>query len=219
MAMMTSEQLEALQDQRKQLGKANQSRGLEWEREIRATFELYERAGVALLSELPPPTVPAPKIVRTGHGMPLWVRAGASPFSVYGIACRDGRFSAAELKASRDRKHLRIVLPDIKGGKVVQAKTATGGGIHLHQLEALARVAENGGVARIVWNNDGEVLVLREPGIINAWAQGEASWRSKIAGGRAAKGEGSIAAACFDAVDDVLYGDIAISPDWLGPME
>lgn len=141
--------------------------GHDWETVVESLFPFYEKLGLARLAMLPLPMAPAG---RGKFGL-LYRIKGKSPFDVYGWHMRDGLFIAAELKRTERRNTLPITPPRINGkGKLVIGK---GGGVHTHQLEALAAVARSGGMARLLWNNGGEVGVLSNEGLINAWENHE----------------------------------------------
>ncbi|MFP3422049.1 hypothetical protein R0K19_22020, partial [Bacillus sp. SIMBA_161] len=99
------------------------------------------------------------------------------------------------------------------GKKIVEGK---GTGLKYHQLESLAQVAENGGIARVVWNNGGEVLALTEKPIINAFDDVATAWKIMQGGGEPRKGALSIRYEEFEAVREGSYGDVTLQHDWLG---
>lgn len=175
--------------------------GSKFEAEIETTFSAYEQAGIATLIMLPVPTVPYGKPPRSG-GQPLYIRSGTAPFDVCGIDHREGRFIGAELKASglpQDR--LPIVLPDRVG------RPRKGAGLKYHQLHGLARVASHGGIARLVWSNGGQVLVIRDAErIINIAEGAEGAWKVRCRNGTPAPGLCSISP---DAFEEVKYGLIS----------
>jgi penicillin-binding protein-related factor A (putative recombinase) len=192
-------------------GRANRRKGETFEGEIEAEFDSLWRAGVAMMAKMPMPTRP----VKDGqHGPPKMIRCGTAPFDYYGMSLLDARFIAMEAKASDGRPSLRVVLPKIVNGvKIVEGK---GNGLKYHQLEALAQVAENGGIARVVWSNGGEVMVLTEKPIINAFDDVATAWKIRQGGGEPRMGSCSIKWEEFTPVDAGTYGDIEIQYDWLG---
>jgi hypothetical protein len=100
---------------------------------------------------------------------------------------------------------LPIVHPDAKSGD----------GVQYHQLEALALLAQMGGVARIVWNNGGEVGALTEAGILAAFTIYCASLESERRGkGKGAVGSRSIRWTSFKPVPWANVGGV-LCLDWL----
>lgn len=173
--------------------------GAGFEHEIGVSFEAYKDGGVALLAFMPVPTV----VIRRERGVPLRVSKGKAPFDVYGYMVGTGRFVGAELKHSERSTSLAIIGPGRKGS-----------GLQFHQLDALALLAQNGGVARIVWDNDGEIGILTEDEIIVAWRVFVETMKSEASGKQAIHNSKSIKWGLFTVVDYTnLHGVVAI--DWL----
>lgn len=191
-------------------GRANRRKGDLFEHQIEAGFDAYWRAGLALLAKMPVPT----RVVGGGSrsGPPKLVQCGTAPFDYYGMSLLDARFIAMEAKASVASTSLHIVLPRLEGMKITEGK---GRGVKFHQLEALAQIAENGGIARLVWNNGGEVMALTEHGIINAYDGAVAAWKIRQGGGEPERGTCSIRFEHFRPADAGTYGDVEIDCDWL----
>lgn len=129
--------------------------GRDFEREIESGFKAYAAANIAMLEMMPVPTAPA-HINHPRYNYPLYMLSGKAPFDVYGLLMQRGTFVGAELKSTKEKASLPIVAP-----------AKNGDGIQYHQLDALAAVARNGGVARLVWHKEGMVGVLKETQIIN----------------------------------------------------
>jgi hypothetical protein len=86
-------------------------------------------------------------------------------------------------------------------------------GIVYHQLAAL--VARLGGIARIVWDNGGEIGILGNDTIMAAHAIYEASLQSEMRGkGKGVNGARSIRWAGFQTVDYANIGGV-VCIDWL----
>jgi hypothetical protein len=91
-----------------------------------------------------------------------------------------------------------------------------GHGIEAHQLDALALLARMGGIARIVWDNGGEIGVLRNEGILAAHAIFMASLASEDRGkGKGLVGSRSIKWERFEKVDHAANIGGTVTVDWL----
>jgi penicillin-binding protein-related factor A (putative recombinase) len=127
------------------------NRGKPFEELLERTFDpMIYSDGVSFLAKMPVPTAP------TKHaGRHLRVLKGKAPYDFYGMM-RGGKFIGMEAKHN-DEHHtsLRIVGP-----------TQQGEGLKFHQLEAVAKVAMDGGIARIVWENGGVITHLCNQGIL-----------------------------------------------------
>jgi hypothetical protein len=71
-----------------------------------------------------------------------------------------GKHIAMEAKHNDKVKTSMPIAPPKKKGK------KAGDGLQYHQLEALAAVANNGGIARVVWRNGGLVMAIGNAEII-----------------------------------------------------
>ncbi len=174
-------------------------RGLQFEDEIEATFEAYDRAHYAQLMRVPVPT----KIIGFKDNRPLIVLAGKAPFDVVGFMCHDATMIGAELKDTKLKNSLPVVAP----GK-------HGDGLQYHQLSALASLAEAGGVARLVWRNGGAVGVLRREAILAAYRTYEQARQSELSGKSVPRGAKSIPWERFLQAGDAVLGGLPIV-DWL----
>jgi len=126
-------------------------KGRSFEKELEATFDSIRiKEDVALIAAMPVPT--APSFV---GGRSVRVLKGKAPFDYWGMF-KGGRFLGMEAKmTSASKKSLAIVAPLKRGS-----------GLQWHQLEALAAVARNDGVARIVWCNGGLIMNMGNRGIL-----------------------------------------------------
>lgn len=127
------------------------NRGKPFEKELKFTFDsLIREEGLAWMKQMPVPTAP------TKHaGRHLRVLKGKAPFDFYGMM-RGGRFIGMEAKHNDEPKtSLPIVAPKRDGS-----------GLQYHQLQSLVDVANDGGMARIVWNNGPETFTMCNEQII-----------------------------------------------------
>ena len=129
------------------------SNGRDFEKTLEATFDSIRiKEDVALIAAMPVPTAPS-----FAGGRSVRVLKGKAPFDYYGLF-KGGRFLGMEAKStSKVKKSLAIVGPMRRGS-----------GLQWHQLEALATVARNDGVARIVWNNGGLIMNMGNRAILLA---------------------------------------------------
>ncbi|MCC7147148.1 MAG: hypothetical protein IT443_11940 [Phycisphaeraceae bacterium] len=179
-------------------------RGRPLERLIAGTFPAYAEAKLAQLSVMPVPMAPC-GIFHPKHRRMLYVPKGKAPFDVYGwVMTGLGIFIGAELKETRRKTSLSIRMPDDSGGE----------GMQFHQLHSLASLASAGGLARLVWSNDGELGVLKGERIAEAFNAVWTAWISKQSGKKAMPGSRSIPWEKFDSVAYRPIGGQAI-PDWL----
>jgi len=129
------------------------NQGRAFESELEATFDSIRiKEDVAIIAAMPVPTAPS-----FAGGRSVRVLKGKAPFDYYGMF-KGGRFLGMEAKAtSKVKKSLAIVGPMRRGS-----------GLQWHQLESLATVARNDGVARIVWCNGGLIMNMGNRGILLA---------------------------------------------------
>jgi len=119
--------------------------GKRFEKELDHTFDSLMRSeGVAFLARMSEPT--APMCI---HGRHARVLCGQAPYDFFGML-KGGKHIAMEAKHNDKRK---ASLPII-------GEKRKGSGLQWHQLQALATVAEHGGIARIVWDNGGVVMAI-----------------------------------------------------------
>jgi hypothetical protein len=199
---------------------AARAAGSAFEQSVGRSFEGYASQGVAYLDFMPIPT----RAIRVpGFKGVAYVPCGHAPFDVYGHRPRmvfrqpapNGTtinrpvqlavMVGAELKTTKDHeKNLSIVHPE-----------SDSHGLEYHQLYALALLARMGGVARIVWDNGGQVGVASEDSIVLAYEVYEQSLASERRGnGKGPRGSRSIPWTAFKPVD---YGNVGgvICLDWL----
>lgn len=159
----------------------------EFEKQIGNTFQAYRDSKTAGLVFLHPPMRIAGMLGR----VPCFVQAGKAPFDIAGMYYdKQGTVIGAELKETREHEHsLPIVGPGKKGN-----------GLQYHQLEALVSVADNGGVALVLWSNGGEIGVLEGDAIRLAKVQYDASLKAEAAKKTPAKGSRSILWGLFKPV-------------------
>jgi hypothetical protein len=191
-------------------GRAAAKGGKEFEKRIGATFGPYAKTGYAYVAFMPIPMAPRGMM---GKCM-VYVPKGKAPFDVYGFAPRTAGsppessavFVGAELKRTKDHQtRLPIVHPDAESGD----------GLKYHQLWALANVAKYGGVARVVWDNGGEVGYLDEQRIAVALAVYDQSLATERRGkGMGPQGSRSIPWENFQPVDDAAIGGV-VGLHWL----
>ena len=108
----------------------------------------------------------------------------------------------AEIKATSSRdKSLPIIGPGKKGT-----------GLKYHQLNALAGLAEAGGISRLIWCNEGDIGVLASEDILVAYRVYEQAMQSEASNKDAARGAKSIQ---WERFKPCNYTAIAM-PNWLG---
>jgi len=193
------------------MGESSRKAGTDFEKEIEATFEQYHSAHIAQLDFYPVPMRPT-GLRHPKTGGPMFAPKKAAPFDVCGWSMIDGRIIAAELKSSKRKTSITIV----GDGK-------EGSGIQWHQLTALYNVAQAGGIARLVWSNEGEVGVLDGVSIANAWYAANDAFNLEnnfLRGGKRAKapvGAKSIKWEKFTAVEykQIKIGDTPVL-EWIG---
>ena len=168
----------------------------QFEKDIESTFESYAERGVATLMMLPVEK----KVVYPG-GKPTIIYAKKSPFDVIGYRVRDAVIIGAELKESQWKTSVPIVGPGAKGD-----------GLAYHQLEALAELAHCGGIARLLWCNDGHVGVIKDKELVEIFTNYKQAWNSKKAGRRPKPGALSIK---WEYFAPIVPGEGGLLVDWL----
>lgn len=166
----------------------------EFEKEIAATFQAYRDTRTAHLYILHPPMRIAGFL---GHA-PCHVLAGKAPYDIAGFyydGC--GTSVGAELKQTAEHENrLPIVPPD-----------SDGSGLQYHQLVGLVGLHKAGGVALLLWNNGGQIGVLRGPELATTLIGYEASLKAK----QPARGSKSILWGLFRPIKTGVDG----RPVWL----
>jgi hypothetical protein len=171
------------------------------ETHIAATFPLYLANGIAQLMALPVPMVCVGSHP-TRH-FPIFTPKGKAPFDVAGWTLgydSGGVFIGVELKQSQRKESLAIVAPGRDGA-----------GVEYHQLVSLYELHEAGGVARLVWENGGELRVLKGRAIVNAYLTYEEARKVEARGHDPARGAKSIP---WDKFEPVGL-DQRTGQDWL----
>lgn len=184
--------------------------GRDSEKVIEATFPVYADAGIARLMAMPVPTAPVGVHPKTKR--PIFALKGKAPFDIVGYLTAHpghGLFIGGEVKSTTARKQsLSIVGP----GK-------SGDGIQFHQLEALALLAEAGGVARIIWSNAGQWAVATEAVITNAFMIYEQAMATEQAGNTPPQGAKSIPWSAFAMTSFFFYAGHSPVVNWLQATE
>jgi hypothetical protein len=169
------------------------NQGKSFEKLISETFATYARNSVANLMAMPVPT----RVIGFEGNRPKLVTCGKGPFDVIGYLIADARMVGAELKSSVRKASLPIVGPGKEGD-----------GLQYHQLEALSFLAAAGGVARLVWDNGGEIGVLSGGLIQTAKSVYDQSLASEQSGRESKRGTRSLAWEMFRKIEGL---------DWLSP--
>lgn len=143
-----------------QRGRAAAGSGKDFEKDLELQHLRYRTEGSADIFKLPVSTQPMP---------PSWLRdprkAGIARLLAerqradYCGTLKGGRCIQMEAKATKElERSMNVVRPDM-----------TGGGLKLHQFEALVRARELGALAAVVWQNGPQLLVLAGADLGKAW--------------------------------------------------
>lgn len=187
--------------------RAAQRAGTDFEHRIGESLAAYRQLGIAALDFMPIPMAPCGVLGK--HGNMLYTPKGKAPFDVYGMVMGTGLAVGCELKASSQPDTALAIVAADSGGKGIQA----------HQLDALALFAGNRAVARLVWNNGGQVGVIGNEAILSVHAAYQTSLAAEAGGRPPARGSRSIRWEMFKVIDTEVrrVGDeTAILLDWLG---
>ncbi len=116
----------------------------EHERLIGKTFQQYRDMGLANLFFLH-----APMRIAGMHGsVPCFVQSGKAPYDLAGFYYDKGATAiGVELKETKKRDNVLSIVGEGKSGS----------GLQYHQLAALVDLHIAGGVAGLLWSNDGEL--------------------------------------------------------------
>ncbi len=172
-------------------------KGSAFEKRIEPSFKVYHEAGIARLAFMPVHSIvvgPARMLVHTKK----------APFDVYGYLVSGARMIGCELKSSVRQRSLHIVRPD-----------AHGSGLQFHQLDALAMLAEAGGISRIVWENEGEVGVIGNESILAAHKLYMTALASEKSHRDVKEGRKSIRWERFEHIDQEAVASGGACIDWL----
>ena len=174
-------------------------RGRGFEKLIGLSFDGYAAASLARFDFMPTPT----KVIGSRNGRLVLVQCGKPSFDIYGYTIANATFIGAELKSSGRKTSLPIVNPKNHGG-----------GLQLHQISALASVAQSGGIARIVWENGGDIGILTNDDIILAADVYMHAMATENSGRKPKSGTKSIEWEKFTPVIYESFGGV-IAPEWL----
>jgi hypothetical protein len=181
----------------------------QFEKDFEAKFPIIRKRTGAYLYRLWPPM----RIAGMRGSMPSFVQVGRALFDVAGwhprkdmvdgLQQRSAIAIGIELKDTKDRhSSLRIVGDD-----------GSGSGIQAHQLEALAAVHRDGGIARVLWSNGGQVGVLDGEEIVAAHFTYGVSVQAEKMRKKPALGSRSIPWSLFREVDFINKPEeIVIAP-------
>ena len=172
----------------------------EFEKFIETTFEPYAEQGLASCMMMPVPN----KVIRLKGKPPMIIHTKKAPFDVIGYLHRDGTMVGAELKQSKHKPSISIVAPDAKGD-----------GVQYHQLLALAELAYCGGIARLLWSNDGNIGVIRGKDLVEILKTYQTALHSKRSGRRPKRGAMSIP---WDRFSPVAPAEGGVVVDWIRPI-
>lgn len=175
------------------------SRGGEFEKTCELSFDAYEKMGLASIDFMPVPT----KVIGYGPTGPKLVFNGKAPFDAYGYLKRGARMIGAEFKLTNS--------PEVS---ISICQDTGAAGIAYHQLDALAKLADCEGIARIVWNNGGQIGVLKEDGIIRAYNAYNAAIIAKQRGNDVKLGSKSVRWTEFEVIEPEVIASVACY-DWL----
>lgn len=182
------------------MSKSQQKMGATFQEECEKAFDAYHKMDIASIDTMPVPT----RCIGFGPMGPKLVYDGKAPYDAYGYFHRGARAIGAEFKVTGKPEPSLAIVKD----------TATAGGLAFNQLDALARLSAKGGIARVVWNNGGQIGVLREEGILRAYAGYMAAKKIEERGNDAPLGAKSIKWGEFEIIQyGVLAGIICF--DWL----
>lgn len=128
-----------------------------FEKDFEDKFPAIRKKTGAFLYRLYPPT----KIGGMRGTMPCWIQTGRALFDVAGwlptpLQTLDGKKVKANLAIGIELKETK----DVHSSLRIVGDDGSGSGLQAHQLEALAAVHRDGGIARVLWNNGGVVAVL-----------------------------------------------------------
>lgn len=173
--------------------------GRDFEKQFEAMFPIIRKKTGAFLHRLYPPV--------RGAGMrgtmPVFVIVGRATYDVGGwqplpVLFREGTKLAQaigiELKANKQRHSSMPII----------GKDGHGSGLQAHQLESLAALHRDGGVARVLWNNGGVIGVLEGPMIAKTFYDYGVSVEVEKLGKKPAFGSRSVRWDAFRSLPDFL---------------
>lgn len=193
-------------------GVAAQADGQAFEHTLNLTHAAYRETGMASIDQMPVPTAPAAatlsryrvrvpykmlailRILKRRQGYDYWGTFGPNAGPSYDLGRWFGLSIAAEAKSTTKRQSALRLLDEKQGG----------GGMKMHQLNALADSWRDFGVISvIIWRNGSERYVLLPPAVLLA--------RDRFRDG----GRHSVPVAEFESFDAVRYPRHPIVEDWL----
>jgi hypothetical protein len=138
----------------------------QFEKDLEELFpSIRKKTGVFLYRLFPPS-----KCIGMRGTMPIFVQTGRALFDVAGWK----PMVFEDLKGLKTKAAVAVGI-ELKSTKSAHTSLAiigedkNGSGLQAHQLEALASIARDGGIARVLWNNGGIVGVLDEEDLIAAY--------------------------------------------------
>jgi len=165
----------------------------DFEKDFEEKFTIIRKCTGAFLFRLYPPT----RCVGMNGKMPSFVQCGRALFdvagwmgertSINGRAC----FIGIEQKATKQRHPSMAII----------GADANGSGLQAHQLESLAALHRDGGIARVMWCNGGVVGVLDGDEIARTFFDYGVSLAAQKLGKKPAKGSRSIPWALFRTIN------------------
>lgn len=168
-----------------------------FEKEIEDLFPAIRKRTGAFLFRLYPPT----RCVGMRGSMPVFVQTGRALFDVAG-------WLPAVFEDLKKLKNPAAITIGIELKSTTSAHTSLaiigedgrGSGLQAHQLEALAAVHRDGGIAKLVWNNGGIVGMLDGDGLEAAFFHYGVSLQAERARKNIAKGSRSISWKMFRVI-------------------
>lgn len=189
-------------------GAAAQSRGAAFEDELERTHRVLKDHRLASIQQLPVPTRPAPKRMKTGEGgPPLRVLSARQGYDYTGsLGPTAGPVGAldkyAGLSIAMEAKSTATETTSLP----IKQEGKDGAGIQSHQLRALVyETLDFGAFSALVWKNGDTRLVLMPGELVKAWMAFRTGRRS------------SIPVAMFRRYDLALYPGCGVVEDWLFP--
>lgn len=178
----------------------------EFEKRVESKFSLIRQRSKAFLFWLFPPT----RCVGMRGTCPVHVIVGRALFDIAGWIPTSGDFfgeaEAVPPLPSDQRAAITVGIEVKENGDWhtsmrIIAEDGSGSGLQAHQLEALAAVHRDGGIARVLWSNGGQIGVLGGEEIAAAWFNYGVSVQAEKMRKEPAKGSRSIPWSLFTVID------------------
>lgn len=182
---------------RREGGKTAERAGRVFEDALRHAHDVYEKLGIAVIKQLPVPTVPVGggyRRLSARQGYDFEGTLGPNAGTTKDPTCWHGLTIAMEAKRCERQASFPVLAPE-----------KTGFGLKSHQLRALAKAAEFGAITVVVWKNGDNRLVMLPDAVVSWWHQIGTS------GGR-------VPLAAFQSYDSYIYPDYGPIEDWLYPV-